>query len=957
MSLLGIDLDIAPGSRAVVLGNLLLRKDRPSEDAASFLKSATSDLTSEDFVIVLGNLFDPDQGVVEARELATSSPVMAQLAAVPASAVIVPGDSERELFANNDLSTSFAIPLTVADGVNLRYHAGGRPASLRLEAGTPRENLPDAIVRRSVLGRLAAQTRYLEDALDLDPGEPISRYLVSRTLYHRMRALAPWILLPLAAVTAIRIPILLNLPVLSHLRNSPVLGRGSLIAVTFILDLLLVIAVSIATSRALLGILDQPLASAFGAADANAADRLRLDDYLSQGYSGLISGAGMSAELAQVGAGVYACPGIFRETVKPVQLRVPFMPIYRRVHSVTWLEIEGGAELRMRLQESGSEPFPRLLGRLAFRPTTASRTLASVPEGPRWPRLQDALGKSASSRRLVAAILAIAGLAELVSALLPPLSRHLHLIHTVIPELPAFPRYADAISAAAGVALIALADGLRQGQRRSFQISLALLAIAIFSNVARGLNLVATVLLLSAALALYMRRGAFDQPGSERRRIASVIRVAVTAAILLAVATLASLIDHVALHRGAPYSLTHAIVAIASSAAGLASGVPPPFNRGKFQDALTLSGVVLLFALVWSVLAPYRKRIPADLLELPRESEAKRILQRYAQGTLDYFAIREDKVHRIRHSTLIAYGDFGSTVIVSPDPIGPSARARHEFAEFYHETVRSGRAVAILGASREWEQAYRELKMRTFYIGDEALVTLSPLNLSGKAHKSLRQAVSRMTKYGYTVKILNPLDLDESQRREVLAVMRESRRGDRERGFSMTLGRIFDPRDNELLMSVCTGPDGRISGFCQWVPAPAVEGYSLDLMRRNLQNHPNGMFDLLIVETIRELHLRGFKHLSLNFAAMRAVLASTEEASLGVRMERWMLGRLSDSMQIESLFRFNSKFDPEWEPRFLAIDAIEHLPQIAIAVARAESLWDLPIIGRLISDGEQPRLG
>ncbi len=952
MSLFGIDLDLVPGSRAVVLGNLWLNKDRPSEIEASFLEDATGDLTADDFVIVLGNLLDPEQDPDDAREMAASSALLAQLASIPARTVIVPGDSDRERFGAESLATGLGAAATVAGAINLRYHSGGKPASLRLEAGTTQEQLTDAIVRRSVLGRLASQTRYLRDALDLDPSEPISRYLVSRTLYYRMRALAPWILLPLAAVTAIRIPILLTLPLLSHLRNSPALDRGSLIAVTFILDLLLVIAVSVTTSRALLGILDQPLSSALGAADPNAADRLRLDGYLSQGYSGLVSGAGMSAELAMIGTGVYACPGVFRETVRPIQLRLPLMPVYHRIYAATWLEFEGGAELRVRLHERGSDPFPRLPGRLAFRPVTAIRTLATLPEGPGWPRLQGAGEKSTSARRLVAIILAVAGLAELVSALFPPLSHHLHLIRTIIPELPTVPRYADAISAATGVALIALAEGLRQGQRRSFQISLALLAVAIFSNLAGRLHVVATALLLTAAIALLVRRSAFDQPGSERRRIASIMRVAATAVTLLAVATLASLADHVMLHRGAPYSLSHAITSIAGSAAGVATGAPPPFDQGKFLDALTLSGLVLLVALVWSLLAPYRKLIPADLLELPRAPEARRILERYAQSTLDYFAVREDKSIRIRHATLIAYGDFGSTVIVSPDPIGPPARARHEFAGFLGETTRSGRAVAILGASSEWAEAYRELKMRTFYIGDEALVALSPMDLAGKAHKSLRQAVGRMTRYGYTVRVLNPLDLDESRRNEVVAVMRDSRRGDRERGFSMTLGRIFDPQDTDLLMSVCTGPDGRISGFCQWVPAPAVEGYSLDLMRRDLQNHPNGMFDLLIVETIRELHSRGFKHLSLNFAAMRAVMASTGNASIGVKVERWMLGRLSESMQIESLWRFNSKFEPEWQPRFLAVDTIEHLPQVALAVARAESLWDLPVIGRLVSTAE-----
>ena len=61
-----------------------------------------------------------------------------------------------------------------------------------------------------------------------------------------------------------------------------------------------------------------------------------------------------------------------------------------------------------------------------------------------------------------------------------------------------------------------------------------------------------------------------------------------------------------------------------------------------------------------------------------------------------------------------------------------------------------------------------------------------------------------------------------------------------------------------------------------------------------------------------------------------------------------LLRRMGDSMQIESLWKFNAKFDPRWQPRFLVYDAAEHLLPIALAMARAESFWELPLIGRFL---------
>ena len=119
-------------------------------------------------------------------------------------------------------------------------------------------------------------------------------------------------------------------------------------------------------------------------------------------------------------------------------------------------------------------------------------------------------------------------------------------------------------------------------------------------------------------------------------------------------------------------------------------------------------------------------------------------------------------------------------------------------------------------------------------------------------------------------------------------------------------------------------------------------------MRRDNGEHPNGLIDFAVVETINELRRRGDQALGLNFATMRAVLAGEAGEGLTHRVQAWVLRRMGDSMQIESLWRFNAKFDPDWQPRYAVYDAPENLLAVAIAVARAESFWELPVIGRFL---------
>src|SRR6202034_980372 len=221
----------------------------------------------------------------------------------------------------------------------------------------------------------------------------------------------------------------------------------------------------------------------------------------------------------------------------------------------------------------------------------------------------------------------------------------------------------------------------------------------------------------------------------------------------------------------------------------------------------------------------------------------------------------------------ITYVVHGGVCLVSPDPIGPSGERPSAWAEFCRFADARGWIVAVLGADGSWLPTYNACGMRSVYIGDEGIVRLGDFNLSGGHKKGLRQSVNRVARYGYQVSFHDPRQLDPSLADPVRDLMVDSRRGDSERGFSMTLGRIFDPNDADLLLAVAHGPDGRPVAFCQFVPAPSIGGYSLDLTRRDRGEHPNGLIDFIIVSTIEHLRDQGMENLGLNFATMRAILA------------------------------------------------------------------------------------
>jgi len=92
--------------------------------------------------------------------------------------------------------------------------------------------------------------------------------------------------------------------------------------------------------------------------------------------------------------------------------------------------------------------------------------------------------------------------------------------------------------------------------------------------------------------------------------------------------------------------------------------------------------------------------------------------------------------------------------------------------------------------------------------------------------------------------------------------------------------------------------------------------------------------EFLVVRAIELLGERGIEELSLNFAAFRRWLGRPEG-----RFEE-LLGRVvtlgNRFFQIESLYRFNAKFAPRWEPRYLVYEGALGLPRVALAALRIE---------------------
>lgn len=966
-----VECAVPTGGRVLVLGNVLLsaNPDDADEAATAELSRTIDRFTGPGALVLAGDCFDLlgpgrlDPGPALARHPRLAGALEAFAACDDHQLIVVPGDRDSCLAWHKPAVTALQrrIGADVALAVDVVIGTGAGERRVRVEHGNrfdptnafddPRDPgespLGHHVVRELVPMLRRPSAEWLQGIELLSDRREVPTFLSSRLCYRRVARWCGWLVVPLLVAFALLISCigLYQSGATDAARAVRIWAAGFGLGGAGLL--VLVGLVSALWWWSLRGPLESMSLDSLVGHDHHPNDPARAATHrlVADGYTGFISAHSRSAELANFNDGFYANAGTVGAVLERRPGRFGLLDAYGVGRQVSWLELEGGADLHVRLHlRYQAVPSTTFVERLCTKPAAVGEAQSAVvsewPGGQPWPPLKSANDRT-RARRISAAAVAAVGFVDLVSAITPPLRGRLLAIDRFVPL--AVSEAAAALVVLAGLGLLLLARGLRRGQRHAWMAAVALLWSSFFLNVVKGLDLEEAVLAGAIGLLLLANQRHFRVQVDDR----STRRALLMLLGGLAIALVAGLVAVEVFHGRAPRP------SVGTAAQGLVErmmGMRHTHLPDRVDDFLAPTLFAVTVGLVatagWLLFRPVLgHRLAPTAPEA--EENARRIVERYGTDTLAYFALRDDKRWWFWGDTAVAYAVLNGVALVSPDPVGPVHERRRAWFAFREYADEHGWPVAVMGASEEWLPVYHASGMREMYVGDEAVADVRRFTLEGGRNKSLRQAVNRIAKYGYRMEFFDPLEVPPDLEADLRALMAESRRGEVERGFSMTLGRVFDRRDRGLLLAVCFGPDDRPAAFCQYVPAPGVRGYSLDLMRRSEGDHPNGLTDFVVVKTMDYLRDRGMVGLGLNFATMRAVLAGERGEGLTPRVERWFFQKMSDSMQIESLWHYNGKFDPDWVPRFAVYESPEHVLSAAFALAKAESWWEIPVIGRL----------
>jgi len=548
----------------------------------------------------------------------------------------------------------------------------------------------------------------------------------------------------------------------------------------------------------------------------------------------------------------------------------------------------------------------------------------------------------------------LVGLVSVVSAFSPAFRARTTFLYELVPAV--FPAAATTGAAAAGLILIALSRALRRGKFRAWVLAVVLTATATLLHLLKGLDIEEGVLCLLITVLLLTARREFTARPDPRSLRLLLTTLVVGPAIATGAGFLWLTVDADGQAAG-----TSAGARLGEAALGLI-GIPGPIHfvsdgsENASAVALVVLGAAVLLVAVLTAMRPAGGPHPLSCEEATR---LRALLARWGGlDSLGYFGLRDDRAVLFTPDgrAALTYRVVSGVSLAGGDPIGDPDSWALAVRGWLDEARSFGWIPAVLGASETGAETYHREGLDALELGDEAIVCVDEFTLEGRPMRGVRQAVSRCTRAGISVDVRRLADIEPALLDRVRDKADAWRDGPVERGFSMALGRFGDPADDQSVLVLARRGD-EVVGFLHFVPW-GTDGLSLDLMRRS-RDSENGIVETMVAGLMAVSPDLGIRRVSLNFAVFRSVFARGERLGAGpiLRLWRAVLIWASRFWQIESLYRANAKYRPDWFPRYIMFRNATDLPKISTAALRAEAFLVMPSISSVLPHRKRPTAG
>ncbi|MBI2706095.1 MAG: lysine--tRNA ligase [Actinobacteria bacterium] len=557
--------------------------------------------------------------------------------------------------------------------------------------------------------------------------------------------------------------------------------------------------------------------------------------------------------------------------------------------------------------------------------------------------------------RLVAFLTAVTGVFYLFS-LSPVLSTQFEAVNRAVLS-PRLRGAGAGLSVLIGVVLIYLASQLRKRKRRAWSLTLLMFIGGAAVNIVKDLDLskidisiddTPEMLAIVMVVILLLVRKDFKVAGDPPSWLTAIKFIPAYLGLVLVVGFVALYSQRDAVQPSLSFGASvRTILGGLVGIDGAYTYVPDSSFATAFPGVLLALGIIGLAVFVVLAFRPIVARATRPATDL---GDAEKLVRDFGSDTLAPFTLRPDKSFFFSSDgrAMVAYAYLGRTALVSADPVGAPGSIDLVLDEFLSFCEGHGWDVAFLAVRDDQLDRYHARGLNSFYLGDEAIIDCVNFKLEGPAMKAVRQAVNRVER-DYDFTLVKESEAEPELVDRLNEISSNWRKGNDERGFTMTLGEDVTGERPDFLLAVGRAKaGGKVVGFLRIVPAYGKEmSYTLDLMRHDPEA-PNGMTEFLTAQTAMALKGRGVARLSMNFAAWGQLWHDNVDFTAGMRVLKWFVEKMNPYFQIKSLYEFNEKFDPDWLPRSMVCTSPAALPKVGVLFGGVEGFVEVPVVGHYL---------
>jgi lysylphosphatidylglycerol synthetase-like protein (DUF2156 family) len=285
---------------------------------------------------------------------------------------------------------------------------------------------------------------------------------------------------------------------------------------------------------------------------------------------------------------------------------------------------------------------------------------------------------------------------------------------------------------------------------------------------------------------------------------------------------------------------------------------------------------------------------------------------------------------------VIADRVVSGVAITTGGPVGhPDSRADavRGFAEYCHA---SGWTPCLYSVGAETLETTRAMGWFDVQVAEETVLRLPTLSFTGRAWQDVRSAINRANKLGVSAEWCRFRHADPAISEQIRMISQEwmAEKGLPELGF--TLGGLDELDDDQIRLLIAVDDERRVHAVTSWLPVHRdgrIVGWTLDFMRRR-NDGMVGATEFLVASAALRCQEEGAEFLSLSGAPLARVDRGQPVAAVQRVLD--VAGRFMEPVYgFRSLLAFKAKFQPRYEPLYLAYADPAALPVIGTAVARA----------------------